>query len=146
MKENILKYGHEVFKELIETYGFGIKTEINESQYFKIEYESKNFVIQIEQYRQEFYVLLYKTYEDDGVNLFNLLDYLKGSDAPYSDYFRKEKDIDDCYRKQFNHISNVIYENYSEIVRFFSEGDYRSKSNEFSKYWRSKHPEVYKTL
>lgn len=142
MEQSFVKYIYEFLKSLIEIYGFRIKTELNEGQSYMIEYSSNDFVIKIEKYFREFYVSLYKIDKPDNeVNLFNLLEYLKQADskAPRSEYFRKEKDIEECYRKQLSHISSVVYENYDLIKDFFSSDNYP----EFEKYWKNKHPELY---
>jgi len=147
MEQNFIKYVYEFFKRLIEVYGFQIKTELNEGQSYMIEYNSGNFVIKIEKYFREFYVTLYKLNNPDKeINLFNLLEYLRQGDAqvPKSEYFRNEKNIEECYKKQLNHISEVIYENYNLINDFFNSNDYELKMVEFEKYWKSKHPELYK--
>lgn len=147
MKHSFIKYIYEFFSRLIELYGFQIKTELNEEQSYMIEYSSGNFMIKIEKYFREFYATLYKLNKSDSeINLFNLLEYLKQGDAqvPKSEYFRNEKDIDECYKKQLNHISGVIYENYNLINEFFSGNDYELKMIEFEKYWKNKHPELYK--
>ncbi len=149
MEQTFIKYIYEFFKKLIEVYGFKIKTELNEGQSYTIKYSSKDFVIKIEKYFREFYVSLYKVNEsDNGVNLFNLLEYLKqgAADVPRSEYFRNEKDVEECYRKQLGYISSVIYENYASINDFFSSDNYELKVAELEKYWKNKHPELYKKL
>jgi hypothetical protein len=74
------------------------------------------------------------------------MQYLKQGDIqiPVSDYFRKEKDIDECVRKQFAQISSIIYDNYNLIGNFFSSDNYDINMSEFDKFWRNKHPELYK--
>lgn len=140
MEQNFTKYVHEFFKKPMETYDFRIKTELNDDQSYLIEYSSKDFVIKIENYFREFYASLYKiNYPNREINLFNLLEYLKQNDVivPKCDYFRKEKDIDVCYRKQLNHISIVINDNYVLIKDFFSSGNYELEIIEFEKYWKT---------
>ncbi|GAA4314329.1 hypothetical protein [Compostibacter hankyongensis] len=143
MEQRFIKYTYGLFKRLIEVYGFQIKTELNEGQYYMIEYSSDNFIIKIEKYFREFYSTLYKIDKPDSeINLFNLLEYLKQGNAqvPKSEYFRKEKNIEECYKKQLAHISAVIYDNYD----FFHKKNYELKMMEFEKYWRKEHPEFYK--
>lgn len=147
MNNIFIKYIYEFFNRLIELYGFQIKAELNEDQSYTIEYSSSNFVIKVEKYFREFYVTLYKVNRPDSeINLFNLLEHLKQGDVqvPKSEYFRNEKDIEECYKKQLNHISEVLYENYNLINDFFSDNDYEFKMVEFEKYWKNKHPELYK--
>lgn len=146
MEQKFIRYINKFFKKLIEVYGFKIKDQFNDGQSYRIEYSSKDFVIKIEKYFREFYVSLYKVNDPDNeINLFNLLDYLRQGDlnAPRSEYFREEKDLEECYRKQLNHISSVIYENYTLINDFFSDGNYESQVDKFEKYWKNKHPELY---
>lgn len=146
MEQGSIKYGYEFFKKLIEIYGFHIKKELNEGLSYMVEYSSRIFVIRIEKYFREFYATLYKINKPDNeINLFNLLEYLKQNDAqiPQSEYFRKEKDIEECYRKQLAHISSVIYDNYDLIKDFFCENNYELRVTEFERYWKNKHPEFY---
>ena len=145
MEQDFIKYIHEFFKRLIEVYGFQVRSDLKERETYMIEYRSDNFVIKIEKYFREFYVTLYKPNEPDKeINLFNLLEYLRQGDSqvPKSEYFRSEKDIEECYKKQLNHISGVIYENYNLIDIFFNDNEL--KMVEFEKYWKNKHPELYK--
>lgn len=146
MEQKFIKYINEFSQNLIDI-GFSIKTELNEEQSYMIEYSSGDFMIKIEKYYREFYATLYKTNKPDSeINLFNLLDYLKQSDkqVPKSEYFRNEKNIEECYRKQLAHISSVIYDNYELINDFFAEDNYELNMMRFEKYWRNKHPEFYK--
>jgi len=147
MEQSFIKYIHELFKKLIEVHDFKLKTKLTEGQSFCIEFSSGNFVVKIEKYFREFYTTLYKINNPDNeINLFNLLEYLKqGSKAvPKSEYFRKEKDIEECYRKQLVHVSSVIYDNYSLIIDFFNQNSYENNLKKFEKYWKNKHPEFYK--
>ncbi len=146
MEQSFVKYSNEPFGRLIEIYGFKIKAELNEGESYMIEYNSKDFVIKIENYFREFNTSLYKINRpDDEINLFNLFEYLiQGDDnIPKSEYFRKEKDIQECYRKQLNHTSSVIYENYGLISDFFSDNNYELKMIEFKMYWSNKYPKFY---
>lgn len=149
MEQSYIKYIHEFFSKLMELYGFILKKELNEEQSYMIEYSSVNFVIKVEKYFREFYTTLYKLNKPDNeINLFNLLEYLKQDElqVPKSEYFHNEKDIEKCYKKQLNHISGVVYENYNLINDFFNgnDYDYELKMSEFEKYWKNKHPEFYK--
>ncbi len=149
MEQNFIKYVYDFFVKLIELYGFQIKTELKEEQSYLIEYSSVNFVIKIQKYFREFYPTLYKIDKPNSeINLFNLLQYLKeGSlEIPSSDYFRKEKDLEECYRKQLTHISSVIFENFDLIDNFFNKDKYEINVIEFEKYWKSKHPELYNKI
>lgn len=147
MEQFFIKYIYKFFSSIIEIYGFQKKRELNEGQSYMIEFSSNNFVIKIEKYFREFYALLYKINKPDyEINLFNLLEYLKQGDEKKfeSNYFRNEKDIEECYKKQIDHISSVIYENYNLIGDFFNGEDYELNVVKFEKYWKNKHPEFYK--
>lgn len=149
MEQSFVKDTYNFFEKLVEIHGFKIKTQINEEQSYMIEFSSSDFVLKIEKYFREFYATLYKIDRPDNeVNLFNLLEYLRQGDTqiPKSEYFSKEKDIQEGYRKQLAHISSVIYENYRVINDFFSNEDYEIKLAEFEKYWKNKHPELYKKV
>lgn len=145
MGQDFIEYIYEVFKKMIEEYHFQKKTEMNEGQSYKIEYSSDIFVIKVEKYFREFYATLYKVNKDNEINLFNLLEYLNrdNTEVPKSEYFRKEKNIEECYRKQISHISSVIYDNYDKIDKFFRGENYDLKMAEFEKYWKNKYPEFY---
>ena len=146
MEKTFLKYIDDFFKKLIEIYEFRIKAELNDGQSYMIEYNSKDFVIKIEKYFREFYISLYKISDpDNGIELFNLLEYLKQgtSDVPKSEYFRKEKNIEECFRKQLLHISTSIYENYSAINDYFNNDNYESKVADMKKFRCNKYPELY---
>ena len=147
MEKSFIKYIYEFFKWLIEMYGFQIRAELNEGQSYMIEYTSNNFVIKIEKYFREFYASFYEINKPDNeINLFNLLEYLKQDDSktPKSEYFREEKDINECYRKQLSYISSVIHENYDLINAFFNKDNYEVNIARFEEYWKGKHPEFYR--
>lgn len=146
MEQVYLKFIDEFFERLIEEYGFRIKEEFNEGQSFMIELNSGAFVIKIEKYFLEFYATLFNTKSlDNEINLFNLLEFLKKDDKniPKSEYFRNEKDIEECYRKQLANISSAIYDNLSLINEYFNSEGYERRVMEFEKYWKNKHPELY---
>ena len=147
MEQTFIKYIHEFFKKHIEAYGFSIKEELIEGQSYMIEFSSKDFVIKIDKYFREFYVSLYKfDYPDHGIELFNLLEYLKQdtTEVPRPEYFRKEKDLEECYRKQLLHISKVFDENYIVINDYFNATDFESKVADMKRFRRKKYPELYK--
>ncbi len=150
MEQKFIKYICELSKNLIERYGFKIKTELNDGQSYMIEYSSENFEIRIEKYFREFYVSLYELNNpDNGIELFNLLEYLNylnpgAANVPEEECFLKEKDLDECYKKQFRHISTVIYDNYNVINDFFSGENVDAKFADLRKYRRDKYPELYR--
>lgn len=147
MEQNFIIYVYQYFKNLIELYGFHIIKEFKDEQSYLIEYSSDDFVIKIEKYYREFYPTIYKIGKPNSeINFFNLLEYLKKGNVeiPVSNYFHKEKDIEECYKKQLAHISSVIIENLDLIFNFFNKDKYETNVLEFEKYWKSKHPELYK--
>lgn len=150
MEPNFIKnYINDVFQRLIEIHGLEIIKELNQGQLYMIEFISKDFVIKLEKYFREFYASLYKVNRpDEEINLFNLLEYLRQDDTGIfkSEYFHKEKDIKQCYIKQLNYISSVIYENYTLIDDFFADTNYEIKIAEFEQYWKNKHPGLYKGI
>ena len=147
METNFSEYVNEIFKRHIAVDGLQIKTELNEGRSYVIEYRSGSFVIKVEKYFREFYVTLYKLNKpDEEINLFNLLEYLRRGDTqiPKSEYFHNEKNINECYRKQLNHISETIHANYGLISDFFSDIDYEIRRVEFENYWKKMHPESWR--
>ena len=149
MNQSLKKYINEFFTKLTEVYGFNVKTELDEQQSYMIEYSSRYLIINIQKYFREFYVTLYKKdVADSEVNLFNLLDYLmRGHERiPKSEYFKSEKDIEECHKKQLHYNSSVIYENFSLINEFFYDDRYELNMAEFERYWKKKHPELYKGI
>lgn len=149
MKQNFQKYIYSYFAKLVEKYGFKKENEQTDEQSYSIEYCSNIFVIKLEKYRREFYATLYKTgNKNNEINLFNLLSYLNQASLNVSEaeYFRNEKDIEESYRKQLNHISTTIYKNFDGINNFFSSGDYESKVAEIRKFMLNKYPELFKKI
>ena len=148
MEQCFIRYIYEFFEKLIKFYGFKKKREVKGESYM-VEYESNSLGVKIEKYFREFYALLYKIDRPDyEINLFNLLEYLKQDDDKKikSNYFRSEEDIEEGYKKQINHISSVIYENWDLISDFFSGDNYEFKVAEFERYWKNKYPELYKKV
>jgi hypothetical protein len=76
-----------------------------------------------------------------------LLNYLNlpPSGVPESNYFKEEKDLDECYKKQLNFIANIIFENLTAINDFF-EINYDSNMKELKKFILSKYPNLFKTV
>jgi hypothetical protein len=146
MKQIFLKYIDTFFKKLIDT-GFTVKDEFNDGQSYFIEFSSKTFVIKIEKYFREFYTTIYRLDNPQKeINLFNLLDYLNRDDESKSTRasFHKEKDIEECYRKQLHEISTLIYDNYKAIDDFFMGENYESRSTDLRNYVINKYPELFK--
>jgi len=147
MERKFPKYLYESFSRLIDKYGFIKSAEVKEENVYSIEYYSDVFVIKLEKYFREFYVSLFKTgYPDNGVNLFNLLNYLNtaSSDTAKSKFFEEEKDLDERYKMQFNYIVDTIDENFPAINDFFNSGDYKTKMGEIRKFMIKKYPNLFK--
>ena len=147
MNDKFVEYLYSSFTKLVERYGFSKLNELNDEQSYSIEYGSNTFVIKLEKYRREFYVALYKTgYPNNGVSLFNLLSYLNQTSlyVPMFKSFQEEKDLDECYKKQLNYISNTIYDNFAAINDFFKSGNYESKMADIDKFMLNKYPELFK--
>jgi hypothetical protein len=145
MNAEVVNHIHKSFEILTTRYGLSMLNEINEDQYYLVEYGSKDLKIEIESYYRELYAAVYKTDKSkDGIALFNLLGYLKQDslDKPEPNFFREEKNLDECYKKQISHIVTALLENYPMIKDFFENDSYDA----FEKYWKTKHPEFYKPL
>ena len=149
MSDIIKKYADDFFSILILKFGFKVKSEIVSSQYYLTEYVSESYVIKLEKYHRELYATVYSlSRQDKEVDLFNLLEFLKQNDTevPDTDYFRKEKNLEECYKKQLNHISSVVYENLNLLNKFFSIDKFERNILELENYWKNKYPELYRTL
>ncbi len=147
MSEIIKKYSDIFFDELVSKFGFEVRGERVNDDFHFIEYASKKYVIKIEKYHLELYPSVYSLSDQDNeINLFNLLGFLKQDDShtPKSNFFRNEKNIEESFKKQLSHISGVIYNNLNSLDDFFSEDRYKRNSLEFHKYWKRKHPELYR--
>lgn len=149
MSELIKRYIDDYFGALIFKFDFELKIDLASDESLLVEYVSESYLIKLEKYRREFYPSVCSIFDQENeINLFNLLSFLKQDDsnAPKSDFFRKEKNIEDSYKKQLNNISSAIYENLNLLNNFFSEDKYKRNALEFHNYWKSKHPELYRTI
>jgi hypothetical protein len=141
MTQHFTKYIYNFFNRLIESYEFIILEENDKEQSYFIKYASKNIVIQIEKYFREFYVTIYKIGDQDKqINLSNLLEFLNKYplDAPSDKFFHKEKDLEECYKKQLSFISSLIYDNLTDINDFFISEDYDIKMEHIEKIMMKK--------
>jgi hypothetical protein len=147
MEHKFQQYLYDSFSKLVEKHELIKSTEINEEGAYSIKYRSDAFVINLEKYYREFYVTLYKTDNpDEGVNLFNLLDFLNiiSLNAPKSRFFEEEKDLDECYKKQFNYIADTIDENFAALNVFFKSENYELKMAEIERFMLNKYPKTFK--
>lgn len=144
MNKAIEEIFHANLENLIKAHGFKVLTEMGDDESYMIEYSSGDFILKIQNYFREIYATLYKVnHSKDETALFNLLEYLIEDEAPHEKYFHEEKDLAEAYRKQLLHISTVIIEYYNLISSFFNV-NYELNIIEFEKYWKLKHPELYK--
>jgi hypothetical protein len=149
MEQKFVKYLYSSFAQLVERYGFVKQGEINEGKSYSIEYCSDIFTIKLEKYSREFYVTLYKTGSpDNGVNLFNLLDYLKSSNFSNFKYFdgelQGEIQLGEYYKKQFNHLATTVQDNMVMINNFFNSENLESKLSDITKFMLDKYPALFK--
>jgi len=146
MEHSFIEHVNNSFSKLAEKHGLRKVNELNDGQSYYIEYLSNKFVIKIEKYRREFYTTLYKANNiDSGVNLFNLLCYLnqESSNIPKSEYFTDDSNLEECYKKQMNYISDMIYENFDIINDFFNDVDFDLRFAEIEKFMLNKYPNLF---
>ena len=139
----IKEYLKDFFQKLA-VLEFGIKNEMESDE---VEFISVNYVIKIENYFREIYASIYSIKDPSNeVNLFNLLGYLRQQeDEPQSNYFKKEKNLEESYRKQVNYIAKNILDNIGLINDFFEKDVYEMNYKKFENYWKKRHPELYRT-
>ena len=149
MDQIYVDYLYGYFNKLTELYNFRINSEINEGQTYMIEFSSVEFSFKIEKYFREFYLSVYKSDDkDNSISIFNLIEYLNQglSDTPRFKSFSGARNLDECYKKQFDYLATVISDYYTVISGFFSKDNYKSNILGFDKYWRNKYPELYRTI
>lgn len=144
---NFRAHLYNSFSKLIEEHGFSKNDEIDTDGSYSIEYSSKSFVIRIEKYRRELYVVLYRPgNEKSKANLFNLLQYINKDildKVTESNYFRDETDLEESYKKQLNHISSAIYENYDSINDFYSSPDLDLRLEDLKTFMINRYPNLF---
>ena len=148
MNTEVINHIHKSFEILTTKYDFSMLNEINEDDGYLVKYVSKDFVIEIVSYYRELYTAVYKTDKHkDGIGLHNLMDFLKQDslDKSEANFFRNETNLDECYMKQVSYIVTVLVDNYSLIKDFYKSDNFQLRYNEFEKYWKTQHPEFYKT-
>jgi hypothetical protein len=147
MLELIKKYIYDYFSFLTNKMGFIKERENNEEQSYSVDFRSSSFIIRIEKYRKEFYLLLFKPgYEEHEINLFNLIHYMNkdNTKVPTSNYFSEIKDTRECFRKQLEHIATILNENIIFVRHFFETKDYRSQLANINEFMQKKYPELFK--
>jgi hypothetical protein len=145
--EIIKKYVCDYLSFLINEYEFFKGEEIFDDQSYSIELRSKTFVVNIEKYRREIYLTLAKPgFEENEINLFNLIHYLfqENNNISMSNYFSEIKDPAECYRKQIEHISTVLKNNYEIICHFFEIEDFQAQLEKINKFMLEQYPMIFK--
>ncbi|HOF16647.1 MAG TPA: hypothetical protein PLF32_02420 [Bacteroidales bacterium] len=148
MKINIKKIVIECFSKYVIKYNLTYKDEFYDHESLWIEYQSKNFIIKIEKYRRDFYIILYKIgFCDDGINLFNLLRYLNINISEfeyYNETFDDIKALNDYYKERLNFISTALFSNFEIIDKFFIEKNYKSNLEKINNYMIKEYPNLFK--
>ncbi len=131
------------FKWLFEKHNFKRVDKINEDQFFLIELRSNEFVVVFESYRREIYCTLSKKNASDSkINLFNLLDYLQkdNGNAAQIYYFNQS------YKKQIEYLSDVIFNNFTDISNFFNQDNLEIRFSEIREFIINKNPDLFKRV
>ena len=140
MEKHILEYLLQKLNFLIEDYNFQlIKKEFDKEkfQFLEVLYKSSQMLIKIEKYRHEFYLRLASlTDPDDWADLFMIIEYINkdANKKVSSRYFRKEKDLEICYKKQLDWISQKLHEYIKSIIDIYDEKRYRNELTEINKF------------
>jgi hypothetical protein len=66
------------------------------------------------------------------------------TNVPESEYFREEKDIEECYKKQLNYLSKVVVDNFTTISNFFRNENFELKVADLEIFIINKYPELFK--
>ncbi|MCB0700109.1 MAG: hypothetical protein H6551_07730 [Chitinophagales bacterium] len=79
--------------------------------------------------------------------MYNILEFkaLFSTEPSDSNYFHEVKDEIERYKKQIDHITLTIINNYKLISDFFDDHDFHSNYIEFEKYRKKQYPQYYKT-
>lgn len=148
MKLSFVTNIYQSFNSLVNDFHIKkIKEEFYEDS-FSIEYQADCFKIEIEEYRQELYVTLYKNGDRSmGINLSNLLNYLgQSTGSNFEDYyFSDEKTLEDSFQKQINNITKNIYENFEKINRFYCDKNFETNFLEVEQYVIKNSPDLFRT-
>ena len=143
MDIEVIEYIDNSFKWLFEMHNFKSVEKINEGQSFLIELGSKEFVIALESYRREIYCTLSKKNDPElKINLFNLLDYFTkdNSNIARTNYFNQS------YKKQIEYLSDVIYDNFTDISNFFNQDKLENRFAEIREFIINKYPDLFKRV
>jgi len=150
MSSRISQFVDESFKKLVEEFGFRKTEELDEGQSYNVKFQSDAIIIEIEKYFREFYDNVSGIDDPDaGVAVYNLLSYLmreSGNAPPQPNYFKEEKNLDDCFRKQLNYIAQTILTNLEAITGFFKNEKYKEERIKLHNYLKEKNPQLYDTI
>ena len=138
---------HETFKELELNHGFAVIEESDNGSGYVIQYQSQLLTLKLSLGHFKFSVTLFRIGSEDGVELFNLLDFL-GCDiskrsAPEFSMFSKSRNEDQ--KKQLRTLGEVIYGNLDIINQLFIRPDISEKFVEISKIMINKYPNLFRT-
>ena len=67
----------------------------------------------------------------------------ESSNIPKSEYFTDDSNLEECYKKQMNYISDMIYENFDIINDFFNDVDFDLRFAEIEKFMLNKYPNLF---
>lgn len=149
MKEEVLIYIDNCFESIVEGYNFKKVIKINDERDFLMEFHSKGFNIILESYRRELYCNLSKENDSElKIQIFNLLEYLNinSDNIPNANYFKDERNIELCYKKQIKYLSDIIYDNYAIIYNFFNQDKLEVRFNEIRVFMINKYPHLFKQI
>jgi hypothetical protein len=141
MEQKYIKSIYSYFERLLNLYSFEVTSEINEDQSYLIEFSSTDYTIKIEKYFREFYLTLYRNDDSENeISMFNLIEFLHQDDlnTPKFKSFGGARDMEECFIKQFEHLSTVFFNYHSEINGFFSNANYKSNIEYLKLYCMSK--------
>jgi hypothetical protein len=139
---------HETFKELELSHGFTIIEESDNGSGYVIKYQSRILALKLSLGHIKFSVALFRIESEDGVELFNLLDFL-GCDiskrsSPEFSIFSKNPNEDQ--KQQLRTLGEVIYSNLDMINQFFNRPDINEKFAEIGQFMVNKYPNIFRAL
>ena len=149
MEPKFLKDLYASFAKLVDEYGFTKVDEFMDERDYTVDYCSSVFCIKLEKYGREFYETLYKPGFPAQIGPDNLLRFLNIRYPEFKYFhgkFSKASDFEAYYRKQFEHISTTIYENFATINDFFARDDFAHKAAELREFVIKSNPQRFKRI
>lgn len=147
MDTKVKQFLHETFSELETKYGYTVAEEYDNNSTYFIDYQSCMLTLELTAYHHEFSATLLKKDIEQGVALFNLLDYL-GCDISWRgiSHFPKEgTDLNERYKAQLIYLADIIHKNIDLINEFFSRTDIKEQFSEMTRFVVKKYPNLFKT-